>query len=381
MNKVKKFLIPALALTVGAALMVFFFGLREESPRRAAQPRSRSVESVIVVLGPVAAQISAFGRVTSAQPLELFSEVEGGLEAGDHPFLPAHRFSTGDVLLRVDDRQVDLDRRTAISDLLNALAGVLPEIKVNFPEQFDQWQSYIDQISFDKPIPELPEAANRRVKLYLSRFNVYKLYFRVRDLEIQQSKHVVRAQFDGAVVDADRRVGATVRPGTRLGSLVNLEDLEVELPLVVNDINWINFDEPVTFSASGLSGQWSGKIVRVGGAIDKQTQTVPLYVRLEDAPEETLLDGVFFTASATGRVIERALEIPRRALYEESYVYVVNNGALEYRQVTVDRLQQATAIISDGLSDGDTLVIEPLQGVAPGMLAAPRFREPAQESQ
>lgn len=381
MNKIKTFLIPALALTIGATLMIFFFGLREESPRRPAQPRSRSVESVVVALGPVTAQISAFGRVTSAQPLELFSEVEGTLESGDHPFLPAQRFSAGDILLRVDDRQVDLDRQAAISDLLNALAGVLPEIKINFPAEFERWQSYIDRITFNTPLLELPEAANRRIKLYLSRFNVYKLYFRVRDLEIQQSKHVLRAQFDGAIVEADRRVGATVRPGTRLGSLVNLEDLEVELPLVVDDINWINFDEPVTFSASGLRGQWRGEIVRVGGSIDKQTQTVPLYVRLENAPEETLLDGVFFTASAAGRVIEQALEIPRRALYEESFVYVVNNGALEYRQVTVARLQQATAIVSVGLSDGDTLVVEPLQGVAPGMLASPRFREAAQESE
>jgi multidrug efflux pump subunit AcrA (membrane-fusion protein) len=366
-------LVPAAVIAVGVITMIFLLGMREEQPRRTPQPRSRIVEAREVILGPVAAEIEAYGTVTSSQPVELYSEVSGPILAGGIPFKPAQEFSTGDILLRIDDRQVLLSRQSAISDLLAALASVMPEIKVEFPGEYVVWQRYFDSVEFDRPIPVLPEAANQRIKLYLSRFNVYKLYFSVRDLEIRLEKYTVRAPFDGTIVTAALREGSTARSGSPLGSIISLQDMEVEIPLTAADVQWVDFDKPVSFQSAELEGVWTGRIRRVGRKIQTQTQTLPLYVELEDIPVGALPEGAFFEAEIAGRSVDNAFEIPRRALYDDRFVYVVDSGQLDYREVHLVRIQKYTVIVDGGLEDGDTLVIEPLQGITPGMSAVPRM--------
>lgn len=373
MKKLKVILFPVVILGLGAILMVTFLGMREDSPRRNPEPRTRVVDSRTVTLGPVAATITAYGTVISAQPVALYSEVTGKLMPGDIPFKPAQTFDSGQVLLKVDDRQVRLDKQSAISDLLNALAGVLPDFKSQFPEAYVTWNDYFESIEFNSPVPSLPEVSDQRVKLFLSRFNVYKLYFRIRDLEIELEKHNIRAPFDGTIVATDLRVGSTARNGSLLGNIINLSDLEVQVPLPAPDVPWVNFDSVVLFTSNEFEGEWRGQIRRVGRSITLQTQSVPLYVELTNRPGGQLPEGVFFEADVPGKVIDNAFEVPRRALYDEKYVYLVRDGRLEYQAIEIARLQKETAIVNGGLANGDTLVIEPLQGVAPGMLAEARL--------
>jgi multidrug efflux pump subunit AcrA (membrane-fusion protein) len=372
-KKLRQFIIPVVVLALGAALMFAFLDMREETPKRAHQPRVRIVDACEVRPGPVAAQIDAYGTVSSAQPLELFSEVAGTILSGDLPFQPGQSFVKGDVLLRLDDRQVQLSRQSAISDLLSALATVLPELKTDFPQEFETFQIYFESVSFDKPLPPLPQAEKQRIKLFLSRFNVYRLYFAARNLEIEIEKYELRAPFGGSIVATALRPGSSARNGSLLGAIINLEDLEVEIPVPASDVMWIELDQPVGFVSAEFKGEWRGRISRVGSSINLRTQTVPVYVELEDRPAGALFEGLFFEALLPGKIIENALEIPRRAIYNERFVYVVNEGRLEYREVTVARKQKTSVIVNGGLNVGDTLVLEPLQGVAPGMPAEPRI--------
>jgi multidrug efflux pump subunit AcrA (membrane-fusion protein) len=373
-------LIPIGIVVAGVLVMNMLLGMKENPPRRAPEPRARIVDARVVELGTVAADIIAYGTVTTAQPVEVYAEVAGLLGPGDVPFQPAQTFRRGDILLRVDDREVQLERRSAISELLNALANVLPEIKVDFPDEFGAWQAYFESVRFDGPVPDLPETDNQKIKLFLSRFNVYRLYFQVKNLEIRLEKHEIRAPFDGAIVRADLRAGSTTRTNSLLGTIINLDDLEVEVPVPAADIDWIDHDRDVTFTSEELVGEWEGRIARVGSAIDARTQTVPMYIRLDGNSRESLLEGVFFEADLPGRAVENAIEIPRRAIYEQRFVYLVTNGQLEYREVSVAREQRTTVIVDGGLVNGDTLIVEPLQGVAPGMLAQARVISASERS-
>jgi multidrug efflux pump subunit AcrA (membrane-fusion protein) len=373
MKKRVLLLLPVAVFAVGALLMFVFLGMREDQARRVPQPRTRIVDAIVVRPGDVVARIEAYGTVRSAQPVEVFSEVSGTLIKGDVAFRPAQTFQAGDVLIRIDDRQAHLDRNSAVSELLNALASVLPEIKVDSPEAFGEWQTYFDQVRFDRKLPDLPEAATPRIKLFLSRYNVYKLFFAVQSLDIRLEKHTIRAPFDGTIVETDLRVGSTARVNSRLGVIINLDAFEVEVPLAAGEVPWIDFDGPVSFASSQFDGAWQGQIRRVGRYIEQQTQTIPVYVELSGAHAGALPQGVFFETRLPGKVVPDAVEIPRRALYQERFVYLVRDGQLEFREVDIVREQKETVIAQGGLIAGDTLVVEPLQGVAAGMLAQARI--------
>jgi membrane fusion protein (multidrug efflux system) len=334
--------------------------------------RPRLVNVEVVELGNIPSHIVAFGRLKTAQPVTLYSEVSGILMEGDVPFQPAQSFRKGTLLLKIDDRQTRLDLNSAKSDLLTALATVLPEIKVDFPEEYETWQDYFDHVGFDQNLKPLPEAANQKIKLYLSRFNVYKLYFQVRNLEILLNKHFFIAPFAGSIVSADLRIGSTARPGTRLGEIINLDKLEVEVPIPAEDIQWIDRETQITFSSSEMVGEWTGKITRIGKSIDERTQTVSVFMTVNRNGDEDLYNGIFLRTEIPGTIIPAAYRVPRRALYNEKYVYLMKEGKLDYREVKVAREQEDSIILNGGISTGDSLVVDVLQGVASGMPAKAR---------
>jgi hypothetical protein len=92
-------------------------------------------------------------------------------------------------------------------------------------------------------------------------------------------------------------------------------------------------------------------------------------VSIDGLQPSDLVDGIFFKAMIPGKNLSGAVRIPRKSLYNETYVYLIQQGNLDLRKVGVARKEARSVIINDGISSGDTLVVELLQGVAPGMPA------------
>jgi multidrug efflux pump subunit AcrA (membrane-fusion protein) len=88
-----------------------------------------------------------------------------------------------------------------------------------------------------------------------------------------------------------------------------------------------------------------------------------------------LYDSLFVKAIIPGLTIKNAISIPRKALYKEKFVYVIKDGRLDYREVRIARKETNSIIVTGGIKDGETLVLEVLQGVAPGMLAKTKLSE------
>jgi membrane fusion protein (multidrug efflux system) len=372
MKKLSRFAIPVLILAASVLIMWGLLGLKTDPPRRPAEPRTKVVETTVVQRAAVTTQITAYGRVTSSRPVTLVSEVAGVLQSGTVDFKTGQSFSKGDLLVKVDDRQARLSLNSALSDLLSALASVLPEIKVDFPDEYEKWQDFFNTCQFDQKVAPLPETTNSKVKLFLSRFAVYKLYFAVVNLEIILDKHYFLAPFDGSIVSAAMQVGSSVRSGTLLGAIISLDRMEVLVPLDVKDVQWIDQTQPVQFSSSELVGQWSGKIIRVGSAIDNMTQTIPMTVLMDDQPGAGLAAGIFLEATMMGLLIDDAQVIPPKAIYQDRFVYLIVGGKLDRRAVEIIRRESDRVIITGGIQDGDTLVVELMQGVAAGMSARSR---------
>jgi multidrug efflux pump subunit AcrA (membrane-fusion protein) len=378
--KLKTIVIPISIVVLGFIIMIGLFTLRSDPPKSVAVPRTKIVDIKVTTLEDIHTKITALGRVASAQPLVLYSEVPGTLMRGNVPFRPAQFFNKGDLVIKIDDRQIKLDIKSAISDFLNALSSVLPEIKVDFPEEFQIWQDYFNNCNFDSPLPDLPHTENQKIRLFLSRFNVYKLYFTVRNLEIKLEKHYFYAPFTGSIVSTDLRVGAITRNGTRIGEVINLDNLEVEIPVPAEDIKWIDRNKPVNLISKELNREWNENIARVGNTIDTKTQSVSLYARLTAPVARDIISGIYLQASIPGRTIKNAVSVPRKAIYEDNYVYLIKDGRLDYQMVDIARKETNSVIVTAGIQTGDTLVIEVLQGVAGGMLAGPKESDTTQRS-
>jgi multidrug efflux pump subunit AcrA (membrane-fusion protein) len=368
----KKYIfIPIGILLAGFIVMQLLMSSRVEPERSAPRAKVKMVNTEIINLKDVSLNVVAYGRLSTAQPITIFSEVNGILRSGDVIFQPAQNFKKGNLLAAIDDRQIQLDINSAKSDFLTALATVLPEIKVDFPDEYQVWQTYFDGCRFDTRLSPLPQTDNQKIKLYLSRFNIYKLYFQTRNLEIQSEKHYFYAPFNGSIISADLRPGSTARVGSQIGKIINLDDMEVEAPVPARDLNWIERNKDVVFTSSELNGTWTGRIKRIGKQIDDKTQTIPLFITIKNSHKQELFDGIFLKAEIPGRTIEHAVNLPRNTIYDERYVYLIKDGRLKKQEISIARTGLEEVIVNEGLSNGDTLVTGTMQGVADGMLARP----------
>ena len=373
--KAKQIFIPVGILAFGFLLMLFLLNTKNEPPKSKPVVRPKIVQAELIKLKNINSEVVAYGRLASSQPIILYSEVAGILEKGNINFQSASSFKKGDLLIKVDDRQARLELNSAKSDFLNALASVLPELKVDFPNEYEKFQQYFNNCDFENNLKPLPKTDNEKIKFFLIRFNVYKLFYSVKNLEIRLEKHYFYAPFNGSIISADLHEGSSVRSGSKIGELINLDNLEVEIPVTAQDIQWIKPNKPVILTSSEIEGQWSGRIKRIGKSIDERTQTVQVFVAVENTNNDFLINGVFLKASIPGIIIENSVSVPSRAIYKESYVYLVNDNKLEYRKIDVVRRQSDSVIVRGNLQNGDTLVTDLMQGVAAGMPANARIPE------
>jgi RND family efflux transporter MFP subunit len=381
-NTVKSLILPILILLLGVLAMNQLAELRQEVPARSVDGKTRVVATRSVVPGDIEAQVVAWGRLQSAQPLVLLSEAEGVLLAGAVPFQPGQRFKRGDLLLQVDARQKKLELSSSKSDFINAMASVLPDIQQQYPQQWPRWNSYFEQLQVDKPLPTMPQASIERIERLLARYKVYQLYYGVRIQQIALEKYRIRAPFDGSILSADLHAGANVKAGTRLGELINLEQLDLELQLPVADLPWLDRQREVTVRSSQFPGVWRGRIDRISSSVDNATQTVAVYVRMNKGDSSfPAIAGLLFEAQLPGKVLANAVSVDLKNLYQGDSVYIVSDGKLQQRQVTLARREAERALISDGLAAGDELVTDLLEGVAPGMKALSRADYVQQQEQ
>lgn len=107
--------------------------------------------------------------------------------------------------------------------------------------------------------------------------------------------------------------------------------------------------------------------------------TIPNPVRAGLQPGQPgareLSDGEFVTVLLQGVQPIQQLAIPRAAILSDqqgSYVWVVGDGnKAEQRRVTLGQSTPDTAVISSGLKDGETVVVDGVQRVRPGIVVAP----------
>ena len=153
MRKVLKIVIPLALILLSFFIMRQLTGMKKEQPRKGFEPKAKVVTTQTVILGDIPVAVTAYGRVTSADPVDIYSEVTGTVMKGEVPFKPGQSFRKGDLLLVIDDRQLKMSINSVKSDLLNAFAKVLPEIKIDSNESYNEWHEYFKSINFDSLTP------------------------------------------------------------------------------------------------------------------------------------------------------------------------------------------------------------------------------------
>jgi RND family efflux transporter MFP subunit len=153
--------------------------------------------------------------------------------------------------------------------------------------------------------------------------------------------------------------------------------LPADINLVTNNLAQITGFKPTIRMDLGNDqiAEWEAQFVRMSDSVDPQTRTMGIVVAVDNPLQKAipgqrppLSKGMFVQVSIAGHTQKNKIVIPRSAI-RNGEVYLVNSASrLETRAVQRLYNQQQFAVVGEGLSSGELIVVSDLIPAVDNML-------------
>ena len=371
-DKMKKAIIITLAVGAFIALIV--------SKQISGDEKQAEVNIAQVELGDIADSIMASGNLVFNTQVQLRSEVTGRV---DKIFVQEGQgVKQGDMLMRLDTTafESEVTRSKAI------LRATEIEIKhsrtrlTNLERQLKRQKDLYDVGLGNQESYENIESARDLAKIDIeSRIESYNQA--QASLQIAQdrlSKSVFRAPMSGLLASVNIKEGETVIAGTTniIGSdLMLVADpsaILAELRVDETDIASIKLNQKANIYAAAYPNKpFSGTVINIGTSAKNQSGSQGLSFKVKvllDTTERQLYAGMSCRAEIATSIAENGLKLPIEAIQKEddkTFVWRLNSdNTVSKIAISVGISSDIEQAITDGLNEGDNIVIGPARPVS-----------------
>jgi multidrug efflux pump subunit AcrA (membrane-fusion protein) len=358
------FIIVALIVLLGgsAALSLMFVSMKPEPPRKPEMELKRFVKAETVKYSDIISPLLRKGRVVSSSEVTLVAEAAGKIESGNVALRKGTSFKEGQLLATIYKDELELAIKARKSSFLTTITTLLPDVKVDFPDQLEEFTKFFSSISMHEKLPELPEVNNEKFKIFLASRNVFNEYYGIQQDEKRLSRHSLYAPFEGTFTQVNFEVGGYVNIGGQIARMIRTDQLEVEVPVENYQSEWIKIGDKVEVFHNENGPVMKGAVVRKSNFIDANTQSRSIFIKVQNSAANELLSGEYMLVEFPGQKIQEAMELPRGAVFNSNEVFIVSDGKLKKRTINVIKWNE-TSLIFNGLAEGEKVVSEPLINV------------------
>ena len=322
--------------------------------------------------------LNATGYVTARREATVSSKVTG--KVVELHVEEGMKVTEGQVLARLDASNVEVSLHLAEAQLESS-KRILEETKPNVEFAEAELQRFINlkdtkAASQSDVFRAEAEAKSQRAKLLRQEADVAVAQQQVAQGKQNLDDTVIRAPFTGIVTTKNAQPGEMISPMsvggfTRTGicTVVDMNSLEIEVDVNESYINRVQAGQPVDAVLDAYS-DWHNpcKVIAIIPTADRQKATVKVRIGFDKLDPRLLPEmGVkvaFQSAAAPEPATEekptRGLAVPSRAVKDiggRSIVWVVRDGAVERRAVSIAKTSGEFAFISAGLSSGEKVVV------------------------
>lgn len=336
---------------------------KEPPPQKETETRLKRAEAMPIELQSIPTTLDLEGQLTAYDKIELFAEVGGAVTATGRSFKVGTYFPKGSSLIRIDDTETRLALLAQKSTLMNAIAQAMPDLKIDYPESFTQWEAYLNNFDIEKPLATLPSPQSDREKRFIAARNLLTQYYNIKSQEKRLEKFTLKAPFSGVLTAANIQPGTVIRVGQKLGELMATGSYELVATVPLDNLNYIKVGNSVELQSEDIEGKWTGKIKRISDQIDPNSQTVQVFVGVQD---KALREGMYLRGTAASQLIENAIKLPRELIVNQNQVYELKDSTLQLRNISIVRYAEQHVIVT-GLPAGIRLLRRPLPGAFDGM--------------
>ncbi len=384
-KKILKIAAPFLILIAGVAVMSTLVASREAPKKRPKRDTGALVRVAEVKRGSHRIVIAGTGIAQPARSVTIIPQVGGKLTFVSDSLVQGGIVPEGKVLMKIEDVDYRLSVERAKAAFVAAefeLAKVKGEARV----ARSIWKSAGKRSAAlgGKPNPLtvfVPQLKKARAELSSAKAALAQE-------RVNLERTVLRAPFNSIVRTENVELGQFVRVGTEIVTLTGTDNIEVLVPIKVDDLEWIDVPAAgsrkkgsharVSIVAGGRTYKWNGSVVRSLGEVDPNGRMNRVIVRVEDPyglkagfksnGRPPLVIGSFVDVEIDGATLHGVFNISRSALRDSYTVWTVEDGnTLKIRKVKPVRIEDKTVIIKEGLTDSALVVTTDLTGAADGM--------------
>ncbi len=353
-----------LLLILGA---IFFANKIIDSKTRPKPKPTKVVKTVFVDTvhnETIAIKIAANGNVTAKRRLELYSEVQGIFKGGAKLFKTGQKYRRGQALIRIDASEYYASVQSAKSNLYNLVTSIMPDLRLDYPEIYEKWQTYLNTFDMNKATPKLPEITSEKEKYFITGRNIYTTYYNVKNLEQRLAKYTISAPFDGVLTEALVNEGTLIRQGQKLGEYIDTDVYEMEVAIGKEYADLLRINESVELTNLNKTKTYTGKVSRINGSVNQATQTITAFIEVQDP---LLKEGIYLEANLDAKKEENAIEIDRNLLQEGNKIFVVRDSILDIVDVNPIYFSDKKVVLK-GVPNETIILSKNVPGAYAGML-------------
>lgn len=358
------FAVLGVVLIVAAIFLGNYISNSKKKQRPVAEKVIKTVFTDTVQNTTVQIVIPANGNLVAKRRVELYSEVQGVFRSSGKLFRAGQEYGAGEVLIRIDASEYYASVQSAKSNLYNAIAAIMPDLRLDFPEVFQKWQSYLNSFDLNKSTPKLPEMTSDKENYFITGRGIVSNYYNVKNLEQRLGKYTIRAPFSGILTEALVTEGSLIRNGQKLGEYIDPDVYEMEVALSKSYANLLKVGEEVRLNNLDNTEEYTGKVTRVNGRIDATTQTVTAFIEVKN---ESLKEGMYLEANLNAKQESNAYEINRNLVLDGEQIFVVRDSILDVIDVNPVYFSDTKAVVKD-IPNGTIMLSKPVPGAYAGML-------------
>lgn len=369
-------LLPALA--VATLALVGLNGCKSSAAPAAAAPLAQV--SVAAALERDVTEWDEFtGRLEAVESVEIRPRVTGYIDSVN--FSEGSVVRKGDLLFVIDQRPYRAELAHAEAELTRAVArSELTTTDVTRSEKLLAIKA-VSQEEYDQRVNASRES-RANVEAARAAVEAAKL-----NLEFTRVTSPIDGRISKAIVTAGNLVTGGSNTATLLTTVVSIDPIYVgfegdeQIYLKYNELarrgdrqSSRDAANPVLMALANEQGYpHRGTMVFVDNQIDPRTGTIRARAAF-DNKDGYLTPGLFARVKLLGHNSYRAVLVDDRAIgtdQGQKFVYVVGaDNKVAYRAVKIGRLTDGLRIVNQGLQPGETVVVNGLQRVHPGVTVA-----------
>lgn len=324
----------------------------------------KTVFTDTVTNGNVQIIIPANGSLVAKRRVELYAEVQGVFRSSGKLFKPGQEYNLGQTLIRIDASEYYASVQSSKSNLYNSIAAIMPDLRLDFPEIFPKWQTYLNGFDLNKTTPKLPEMTSEKENYFITGRGIVSNYYNVKNLEQRLAKYSIRAPFSGILTEALVTEGSLIRSGQKLGEFIDPSAYEMEVALSKTYASLLKVGEAVELSNIEHTEKYQGTVSRVNGSIDPTTQTITAFIEVKN---KTLKEGMYLEANLNAKEESDAIEINRNLFLDTEQIFIVRDSVLDLIDVKPVYFSDAKVVLKD-VPNGTVILSKPIPGAYAGML-------------